>query len=101
MLLQFQAPDCHVTGNNSMKIDHYFDRILDFMASLSGVIIILSMVSVSADALMRYFLNKPIFWVAETTEIGMLFSTLLGTTWLLRQEGHVKVDILLTHMNSR
>jgi len=71
------------------------------MAFLSGVLVILAMIVVTAEVVMRYFLNSPLIWVSETTEISLLFIAFLGTAWLLKKEGHVKVDILISRVNPR
>ena len=36
--------------------------------------------------------------MTEVTECLLLFITFLGTAWLLREEGHVKVDIVLNRL---
>jgi TRAP-type C4-dicarboxylate transport system permease small subunit len=40
-------------------------------------------------------------WVTEVTECLLLYTTFLGTAWLLRDEGHVKVDIILNRLKPR
>ena len=50
---------------------------------------------------MRYFFNRPLIWVVELTEYGLLYVTFLGAAWLLRQGGHVQVDILINFMGER
>jgi TRAP-type C4-dicarboxylate transport system permease small subunit len=84
-----------------LKIGAFFDRIIDLLAFLAGVLVILAMVAVCAEVVMRYFLNSPLIWVSETTEIALLFIAFLGTAWLLKKEGHVKVDIVLARVNPR
>ena len=44
---------------------------------------------------MRYFLNRPTVWVQEYSEFSLVFITFLCTTWLLKRERHIKVDIVL------
>jgi len=53
------------------------------------------MLSVGADVVMRYFFKQPLIWVLEITEYALLFMTFLATTWLLKNEGHVKMDLIL------
>ena len=83
------------------KAGTIFDRTTNFLAFVAAVLIIFTMLSVSVDVFMRYFLQRPMIWVLEVTEIILLFITFLGTAWLLRREGHVKVDIVLSHLNPR
>ena len=74
------------------KVGTIFDRTIGYLAFVAAIIIILTMLAVSAQIVMRYFLNRPMIWVMEITEISLLFITFLGTAWLLRREGHVKID---------
>jgi len=75
-----------------------FDHILNAMAFLAGIILVFIMLSVGLDVILRYFFNSPMIWVTEVTECLLLYITFLGTGWLLRDEGHVKVDIILTRL---
>jgi len=80
---------------NTLKyLEKLFDVITDALAFFAGVILILIMVSVSLDVVMRYFLKAPMIWVDELAEYGLLYITFMGTAWLLKQEGHVVVDLI-------
>jgi TRAP-type C4-dicarboxylate transport system permease small subunit len=78
-----------------------FDRCLNFLSSLAGVILIFIMLSVCLEVIMRYFFNRPLIWVTEVTECLLLYITFLGTAWLLREDGHVRVDIMLNRLRPR
>ena len=83
------------------KVGAIFDRTIGYLAFVAAALIIFTMLAVSAQIVMRYFLNRAMIWVMEVTEITLLLITLLGTAWLLRREGHVQVDILISHLNPR
>ena len=78
-----------------------FDHILNAMAFLAGIILVFIMLSVGLEVILRYFFNRPMIWVTEVTECLLLYTTFLGTGWLLREEGHVKVDIILNRLKPR
>ena len=59
------------------------------------------MLCVSADVILRSVLNRPITWVNEGTEYSLLYITFLGAAWLLKKEGHVRVDIVLNRLEPR
>ena len=50
---------------------------------------------------MRYFLNRPQAWVLEYAEFGIVWFTFLSAAWILKREGHVKVDILVNQLSRR
>ena len=37
----------------------------------------------------------------QTTEYALLWIVFLGTTWLLRERGHITTDIIYTHLNEK
>ena len=43
----------------------------------------------------------PQYWVGELAEYSLLYITFTGTAWVLRKDGHVKIDILMAHINPR
>jgi TRAP-type C4-dicarboxylate transport system permease small subunit len=59
------------------------------------------MLAVVYEVVMRYFLGRPTIWVVELSEYSLLFITFLGATWVLRREGHVKLDLVLGRLNPR
>jgi len=73
----------------------------NILAGAAMVILSLIICSVCLEIVMRYFLNRPLVWVVEMTEYGLLYVSFLGAAWLLRQGGHVQVDILVDALNPR
>jgi len=74
---------------------------MNTMALLAGLILIFILLAVCTDVIMRYFFNSPIIWVSEVIESLLLYITFLGSAWLLREEGHVKVDLILNMLKPK
>jgi len=83
------------------KIRTIFDRVNDVCVFLAILLLIYPMITISADALMRYLLNQPQKWVSETTELCLPLITFLGSAWLLKRDEHVKMDIVLNRLSPR
>lgn len=66
---------------------------------VSGVFLAFTVVSITLDVFMRYYLNMPQVWLTEIIEIMMLFITFLGGAWVVKENGHVTVDIMVTRWN--
>jgi TRAP-type C4-dicarboxylate transport system permease small subunit len=79
----------------------FLERAIDFFAILAGALIIFLMFGVSADVVLRYFLSSPIPNMQEIAQQTLLLVTFLSATWILKTEGHTKVDILLGFLNPR
>lgn len=62
---------------------------------LAVAILVALVASVSFEVVMRYFLNRPTRWVVEFSEYALLYLAFLAGAWVLREEGHVKVDMLV------
>jgi C4-dicarboxylate transporter DctQ subunit len=78
-----------------------FDRLMDVMAMLAGVILVFIMLFICLEVILRDLFNYPIVGVTQITECLLLYITFLGSAWLLREEGHVKVDILIDRLNPK
>jgi TRAP-type C4-dicarboxylate transport system permease small subunit len=80
------------------KATAIFDGTINLLADLASVLIILMMLGISTDVAMRYFFVRPISWMVEIAEHSLLFVTFLGAAWVLKGEGHVKMDIVLNRL---
>jgi len=83
-----------------VKARDIFDRVLDAGAVGSATLIMFIMLGICAEVVLRR-LGHPQIWEIEVTEYCLLYITFLGTAWLLRDEGHVKVDIITNAINSK
>jgi C4-dicarboxylate transporter, DctQ subunit len=76
-----------------------FDHVINFLAFLAGILVILLMLITCFQVVMRYIFHAPFGWVVEICEYMLLYITFLGTAWLLRENGHVGVDIVLNFLH--
>lgn len=77
------------------------DKTLEGMTFLAGLLLVFIMMAVCGDVILRTFFELPQMWVTEVTECLLLYITFLTTAWLLRDDGHVRVDILLNRLKPR
>ena len=71
-----------------------FDRLLDVMAVLAGVVLVFICAAVCYTIFMRFLFNETTIWITQTTEYGLLWIVFLATAWLLREGGHITTDII-------
>jgi TRAP-type C4-dicarboxylate transport system permease small subunit len=76
------------------RFNTIFDRVIDIMFYAASGLSLVIFCSVCTELFMRNLFNRPQIWSVEVTEYAMLYLTFLGTAWLLREEGHVRLDIL-------
>lgn len=84
-----------------IQLIKWVDRIIGGMAWLAGLLLLFMMFSICYEVILRYFHFRPPTWVTEITEYILLYATFLGASWVLKEEGHVKVDIVLSRLSSR
>ena len=76
-----------------------FRRISDYAAVVAACLMIFAMLSISMEVTQRYLLNRTTPWLLEVNEYILLFMTLLASAWVLRKEGHVRVDLALSRLS--
>lgn len=77
------------------QIVRIFDRIIDIGRDAAIVMIIFSMLAISARVIIRYTVGVPINWVVDVSTILQLYLTFAAAAWLLKEEGHISLDIVL------
>lgn len=78
-----------------------FDTILDILGVLSAIIIVGIMVMVLYEVVMRYFLGRPTLWVLEIVEWALVWMTFLSAAYVLKEERHVSMDIVVSRLSPR
>jgi len=83
------------------KLINAFDSTINILAIVGAIVILFIMLSISTEVSMRYFLNLAPTWVIEISEYCLVFMTFLAAAWILREEGHVRIDIVLNRLSHR
>ena len=83
------------------KANGAFDRTLDILIWAGAMIFFATWFVIVLEIVLRYFLNRPLFWVVEVSEYSLLYICFLGAAWLLRREGHVKIDFLVNRLQPK
>ena len=78
-----------------------FDKLIDRMAALAGIILTLICAGVCYTIGMRYLFAKTTIWIIPAAEYALLWIVFLATTWLLREKGHITTDLVYTHLNEK
>jgi TRAP-type C4-dicarboxylate transport system permease small subunit len=62
---------------------------------LAVAVLVALVASVAYEVVMRYFFNQPTRWVVEFSEYALLWLAFLAGAWVLREDAHVKVEMLV------
>src|SRR3989304_6944887 len=77
-----------------------WDRLLDAIMVLAGILLWGQMLIVNIEVFSRYF-GRPTIWVAEISSILVLWIPFMIAAWVLRKEGHVKMDLFVERLSPR
>ncbi len=84
-----------------LKLENFFDRFSDIMGWIAGLLNLVMLLNVFYDSIMRYFFNTGSIAMQELE--WHLFSVvfLFGMAFALKEDGHVRVDILYASFSVR
>ena len=85
----------------SAKLGKVFDRINLIMVVISAVFLLGLTFIVVADITLRYLFLRPLGWVKEISEYILVVLGFLVAAWILKDDGHVKMDLVLTKVSPR
>ncbi|WP_372987146.1 TRAP transporter small permease [Marinobacter sp.] len=77
-----------------------YDKLVDGLAFVSGLMLLWLMIAVVASVLIRNIGGQPPAWLFTSTEYSMFYLTLLGAPWLVRERGHVFVEVAIARLPS-
>ena len=83
------------------KFASFFDRTIGLLALLGAIILVFTMLFVNYEVVARYWLNRPTPWMLEIVEYALLYLAFLGAAWVLKEEGHIKMDLVLNRLSPR
>ena len=77
-----------------LKLEKGFDKFADFIGLITAIAMVLMILNVFYDVIMRYFLRSGSIAMQEME--WHLFSViiLLGVAYTLKEDGHVRVDLI-------
>jgi TRAP-type C4-dicarboxylate transport system permease small subunit len=83
------------------RLARFFDGLIDSLAYVASTLFVVIILLICIDVGMRYFFNEPQVWAAEVCEYLMFAIAFMGAPWLLKQGGHVNVDIVVDRVPSK
>ena len=79
----------------------WFDRLNRGLAAAACVLLVLIALAICTEIITRATLDLSNQWLVELSEIMLLYITFLGAAWVLGNDKHVALDIVLNHIGRR
>lgn len=78
-----------------------WDRILDASLVVSAAGVVASTFLTLSDIVGRQFFGAAQGWAIEISEYSLVYIAFFGAAWLLREEGHVMVEVVVELLSPR
>lgn len=78
-----------------------YERAITALAFVGALLMGGMALWITYEVLMRYYLGRPTFWAVDLSEYAMLWATFLAAPWVLRREGHVRVEVFVERLSAR
>ena len=82
-------------------MERFYRVVVNILAVCGALIILFMMLSISVGVVVRFFFHRSLVWLTEVSGYGMVFMTFLVAAWVLREEGHVRIDLLIERLNPK
>ena len=84
-----------------LRLEKNFDRFSDLMGWIAGILNLLMLLNVFYDSIMRYFFNRGSIALQEMEWHLFAMVFLFGIAYALKEDGHVRVDVLYDRFSPR
>lgn len=71
-----------------------YDDLVNVMGIVAGLLLVWLMVAVVLSVALRNAGLQPWAWLFTSTEYALLYITMLGAPWLVRERGHVHIELV-------
>ena len=78
-----------------------YDRVNNIFVAVAALFVVFMVVSITIDVVGRFFFNSPLTWESEINENMILFMTFFAAAWVLKQDGHVNVELVTGKLRER
>ena len=79
----------------------WFDVLIDALAVIAGALIVLLTALVVVDVAARSLRMFTLPWSLEATEYMLYAVTFLGAPWVLRERGHIAIELVVERLPAR
>jgi TRAP-type C4-dicarboxylate transport system permease small subunit len=83
------------------KILIFIDRCGEIFFEVGSLIYLSMILVLSLDVSLRFILNRPTLWATDVARYSLLWGTLLGAAYLVKNDQHINVDLLIRHLGPR
>jgi TRAP-type mannitol/chloroaromatic compound transport system permease small subunit len=83
------------------KLLSFIDALSTFVGKAGSWLILLVVGFIVYEIVMRYVFHLPTLWVSESMVFGCGLTYVLGAAWALKENRHVKIDLIYGRLTTR
>ena len=84
-----------------LKLERGFDKFADFIGTITAIAMVLMILNVFYDVIMRYFFRSGSIAMQEMEWHLFSIIILLGIAYTLKEDGHVRVDVVYDRLSQK
>lgn len=84
-----------------LKLERGFDKFANAIGSITAIVMVLMILNVTYNVIMRYFFNTGSIAFQEMEWHLFSIVILLGISYTLKEDGHVRVDLIYDRLTSK
>lgn len=84
-----------------IKAEHFFDKVADWIGHFCGIVMIVLMLNVFYNVVMRYFFRSGSIGMQELEWHFFSLIILFGISYALKEDGHVRVDVIYDRLRPK
>ena len=78
----------------------WFDKLVNFLGLIAGILLVALTVLVCCDVMARYFRLFSMPWSLDFAQYGLFVITFFGAPWVLSTNGHITIDLVVERSNN-
>ena len=82
-----------------IRAARWFDRFNQVLAAIACTMLVLITLAICWEIFARWTLNLNNPWLVELSEITLLYVTFLGAAWVLGNDKHVAIDLIIERIS--
>lgn len=82
-------------------ISTIYTKLIIIMSALANILIAGISLLILTEVISLYFFGKPIQWAIEVTEYMLVFITFLAATKLLKEERHIRFELVISKLKGK
>ncbi len=83
------------------RLNSAIDKAINAAAVLAAAFIVFILLTTNFEVIGRKLFNFSLIWSMPYSEFSIAYIVFFGTAWLLKREGHVRIDIVLNWLSRR